>query len=59
MIRRLQFGSALLLLRSARPIVLEMTPWTARRDAAEVKDGRVRAEQTIRDEASREWSRHA
>jgi type IV secretion system protein VirD4 len=59
MIRRLQFGSALLLLRSARPIVLEMTPWTARRDAAEVKDGRVRAEQTIREEASREWSRHA
>ena len=59
MIRRLKFGHALLLLRAARPIVMEMTPWEARRDARAIKDGRVRVEQTIRDEASREWTRYA
>jgi len=39
--------------------VMEMTPWEARRDARAIKDGRVRVEQTIRDEASREWTRYA
>lgn len=59
MIRRLAFGRALLLLRSARPIVMQMTPWTDRRDAPDIKSGRAGVEQTIRSEASRELGHHA
>ena len=33
-IRRLPVGYGLLLLRSARPIMMKLQPWTARRDAA-------------------------
>jgi type IV secretion system protein VirD4 len=35
-IRRLPIGHGLLLLRSAAPIMLNLQPWTARRDAAEL-----------------------
>ena len=33
-LRRLRFGTALLLLRSAAPVVMTLRPWTARADAA-------------------------
>jgi type IV secretory pathway TraG/TraD family ATPase VirD4 len=33
-LRTLPFGTGVLLLRAARPIVLDLAPWTARRDAA-------------------------
>ena len=59
MIRRLPFGRALLLLRSARPIVMQMIPWSDRRDARAIEHGRLGIEETIRAEASRELGHHA
>jgi type IV secretory pathway TraG/TraD family ATPase VirD4 len=35
-IRRLPIGHGLLLLRSARPIMMKLQPWTARHDASEL-----------------------
>lgn len=58
-IRRLPFGTALLLLRSARPIVMAMSPWIARRDARRIRQGREAVEQTIRAQAARGLERHA
>lgn len=48
-LRTLPFGTAVLLLRSARPIVLAMTPWTARRDAESLRAGRAQLEKVIQD----------
>ncbi len=59
MIRRLPFGRALLLLRSARPIVIQMVPWSGRRDARAIEQGRLGIEETIRAEASRGLGQHA
>lgn len=39
-LRRLAFGSALLLLRSAPPILMTLRPWTARADAAALRAAR-------------------
>jgi type IV secretory pathway TraG/TraD family ATPase VirD4 len=48
-LRRLPFGSALLLLlRNAKPIVLELSPWTGRRDAKLLAAARRQAEDAIR-----------
>ena len=43
-LRRLPLGHGLLLLRSAAPIMLRLTPWTARRDATELTASRTRFE---------------
>jgi type IV secretion system protein VirD4 len=59
MIRTLPFGYGLLLLRSAKPIMLTLRPWTNRHDAAAVKAGQVAVEQTIRDAAAAEWGSDA
>jgi len=59
MIRRLPFGAALLLLRSARPIVMRMQRWEDRRHGAALKAARLEIEATIRTEATRELGRHA
>jgi len=48
-LRTLSFGTAVLLLRSARPIVLAMTPWTGRRDADSLRAGRAHLEKVIQD----------
>ena len=48
-LRTLSFGTAVLLLRSARPIVLTMSPWTARRDAVSLRASRAALEQMIQD----------
>jgi type IV secretion system protein VirD4 len=48
MIRTLKAGHGLLLLRSARPIMLDLQPWTARPDAKAVKAGRAEIERMIR-----------
>lgn len=45
-IRTLPFGTALLLLRTAPPIVIRMRAWTARRDAPALVDSRKRLEAT-------------
>lgn len=47
-IRTLPYGTALLLLRSAPPIVTRMREWTARPDAAELRDDRARVEEQLR-----------
>jgi type IV secretion system protein VirD4 len=39
-IRRLPIGHGLLLLRSARPIMMKLQPWTARRDAGDLAAAR-------------------
>lgn len=46
-LRTLPFGTAVLLLRSAPPIVLAMRPWTARCDAKSLTEDRRRMEGTI------------
>jgi type IV secretory pathway TraG/TraD family ATPase VirD4 len=55
MIRTLRFGYGLLLLRSAKPIMLSLQPWTARGDAEHVTADRERVEETIRHAARAEW----
>ena len=47
-IRTLRSGHALLLLRSAQPIVLTLRPWIARRDARQLQTQRTQIEQQIR-----------
>lgn len=47
-IRTLRFGKALLLLRSAKPIVLELSPWTKRRDASDLVASRTSMERAAR-----------
>jgi type IV secretory pathway TraG/TraD family ATPase VirD4 len=46
-LRMLPFGTAVLMLRAARPIVLSITPWTARPGAAELQGSRRRLEEVI------------
>jgi type IV secretory pathway TraG/TraD family ATPase VirD4 len=46
-LRTLPFGTAVLLLRSAPPIVLTMAPWTARHDARQLAAARRRLEEAI------------
>jgi type IV secretion system protein VirD4 len=38
-LRTLPFGTGVLLLRSAPPIVLDLTPWTHRKDPVTTRDG--------------------
>ena len=47
-IRTLPFGTALVLLRSAAPVVTELRPWTARRDADELRVDRTAVEAALR-----------
>ncbi len=47
-IRTLPYGTALLLLRSAPPIVTRMREWTARPDAADLRADRARVEEQLR-----------
>lgn len=51
-IRTLGPGHALLLLRSAKPIMLTLQPWTARPDAAQIRTARAEIETTFRAAAS-------
>jgi type IV secretory pathway TraG/TraD family ATPase VirD4 len=48
-LRTLPFGSAVLLLRSAPPIALTLSPWTKRKDAKDLTTARLDLEQRIRD----------
>ena len=47
-IRTLPYGTALLLLRSAPPIVTRMREWTARPDASDLRADRARVEEQLR-----------
>jgi type IV secretion system protein VirD4 len=46
-LRTLPFGSAILLLRSARPIALALQPWIARKDAKRLQSDRMQLEGVI------------
>ena len=46
-IRRIRVGFGLLLLRSAPPIMMTLSPWTARKDARWIAQDRVRFEQSV------------
>jgi type IV secretory pathway TraG/TraD family ATPase VirD4 len=47
-LRTLPFGTAVLLLRTAPPIVLDLHPWTRRRDAADLTAARTAVEDQLR-----------
>jgi len=47
-LRTLPFGSAILLLKSAPPIALKLTPWTSRKDAKTLTSDRDEVEASIR-----------
>jgi type IV secretory pathway TraG/TraD family ATPase VirD4 len=46
-IRTLPFGTALVLLRSAPPVVTDLRPWTARRDAGQIASDRAVVEAAL------------
>mgnify|MGYP001062778198 CR=1 FL=1 len=50
-IRRLPFGTGIVLLRSAPPIVTDLHPWTGRPDAAQLTSDRVGIETMLRTHA--------
>jgi type IV secretory pathway TraG/TraD family ATPase VirD4 len=47
-IRTLPFGTALVLLRSAAPLVTDLRPWTTRPDARAVREDRLEVENALR-----------
>jgi hypothetical protein len=47
-IRTLPFGTALVLLRSAPPLVTDLRAWTARRDASQITADRTAIEAALR-----------
>ena len=47
-IRTLPFGTALVLLRSAPPLVTDLRAWTARKDADQLHSNRVEIESALR-----------
>lgn len=49
-LRTLPFGTGVLLLRHTRPIVIDLDPWTARRDAAALRTDQKAVEAAARDE---------
>jgi len=51
-LRMLPFGIGVLLLRSAPPIVLDLVPWTSRRDAAALSAARTDVEDQLRQTAA-------
>ncbi len=51
-LRTLPFGTAVLLLRTAPPIVLDLQPWTARADARSLATARATIEEQLRTNAS-------
>jgi type IV secretory pathway TraG/TraD family ATPase VirD4 len=55
-IRSITPGHGLLLLRSARPIMLTLRPWTARADADQIQCDRAVVEDAIRSTAAQNWS---
>jgi type IV secretion system protein VirD4 len=52
MIRGISSGHALMLLRSAKPIMANLTPWTARKDSPALISGRGEVEGAIRSAAA-------
>lgn len=51
-LRTLPFGTAVLLLRTAPPVVLDLLPWTGRRDGASLQTGQQVVERRLRSSAA-------
>jgi hypothetical protein len=47
-IRTLPFGTALVLLRTAAPLVTDLRPWTARRNVERLREDRAAVESALR-----------
>jgi hypothetical protein len=47
-IRTLPFGTALVLLRSAPPLVTDLRPWTNRKEAEQLREQRINVEAELR-----------
>ena len=58
-VRAIAPGHGLLLLRSARPIMLTLRPWTERGDAQQLKRDRASVENAVRNAAGQSWPGHA
>ena len=58
-IRTLKHGHGLLLLRAAPPIMLTLSPWIDRADAARIRADRAQVEGVIRQAAEDEWAERA
>ncbi|QZN84921.1 TraM recognition domain-containing protein [Cellulomonas sp. C5510] len=52
-LRTLPFGTGVLLLRHTRPVVIDLDPWTVRRDAAALRTDQKGVEAAARDETGR------
>lgn len=46
-LRTLPFGTGVVMLRTARPIITRLRPWTARKEAAQLREDRAAIEQTL------------
>jgi type IV secretory pathway TraG/TraD family ATPase VirD4 len=53
-LRRLPFGTGVILLRSTRPVITDLRAWTARKDAARMKRERAEVEAMLRAGNARE-----
>ena len=58
-IRMIAPGHGLLLLRSARPIMITLRPWTERPDATQLQLDRTSVEDAVRSAASQGWTSRA
>jgi len=47
-LRTLPFGTSVTMLRTARPIIIDLRPWTARADARQLQEERATLEETLR-----------
>ena len=47
-LRTLRFGTGVVMLRTARPIITTLRPWTSRADAAQLRADRAEIEQLLR-----------
>ena len=50
-LRTLPFGTGVVMLRTARPIVTDLRPWSRRRDAAQLRQDRAEIEELLRRQA--------
>lgn len=50
-LRTLPFGTGVVMLRTARPIVTDLRPWSSRRDAAQLREDRAEIEELLRRQA--------
>jgi type IV secretory pathway TraG/TraD family ATPase VirD4 len=55
-LRTLPFGTGVVMLRTARPIITKLRPWTARADAKQLRADRAEVEQALQQAPTTETS---